>query len=79
MGSSFFIGNMIGGILLAPLGDIVGRIKMLRIGLTSTVLFYGLMIYYSRSLYLNYFLLFGVGLCSCFRLNISFIYGMEII
>jgi MFS family permease len=79
MGSSFFIGNLLGGIFLARLGDVVGRIKMLRIGLSTTVLFYGIMIFLSRSLILNYFLLFGVGLFSCFRLNISFIYGQEII
>jgi MFS family permease len=79
MGSSFFIGNLIGGLFLANLGDKVGRIKMLRAGLTLTIVFYGVIIHVSNSLTLNCIMIFGVGLFSCFRLNISFIYGMEII
>lgn len=52
---------------------------MLRLGLACTVLSFGTIVFFSRSLLLNYVFLFAVGIFSCFRLNIGFIYGNEII
>jgi MFS family permease len=75
----FFIGNLIGSTFLSRLGDTIGRIHMLRLGLSVTVFCYGTIIFYAKTLTLNYILIFCVGVFSCFRLNIGFIYGQEII
>jgi hypothetical protein len=44
-----------------------------------TVICFFIMIFISRSLLVNYFLIGTVGLFSSFRLNVGFIYGQEII
>jgi Na+/melibiose symporter-like transporter len=75
LGSSFFVGLVFGTTILARLGDTVGRILMMRVGMLLTIILYAMMVFLSRHLLLTYILIFGIGMLSCFRLNLGFIYG----
>ena len=78
-GSIYFVGNVIGNTLLAEYGDTIGRIKLMKIGQSFTVLSYALIVFLFRSHYLIYTLFFIIGLFSSWRLSLGFIYGTEII
>lgn len=75
MGSSFFIGLAIGTAVLSRLGDTVGRIVMLRIGMFCSVALYGYMVFGNRTLETIYVIMFFIGILSCLRVNIAFIYS----
>jgi MFS family permease len=50
-GSAYFIGVVTGTLLLSRYGDIVGRIRMLRLALSFTALIYGLIVFLAKSAY----------------------------
>ena len=52
---------------------------MIRIGLGITVMMYALLIFIATNLTFTYILMFSIGMFSCFRLNLGFIYGQEIV
>lgn len=79
LGSSFFFGLVIGSTFLSRLGDTIGRIKMLRISLLLSLILYACLIYISRHLYTHYAFIFGIGMLSCLRLNLGFLYAQEIV
>jgi MFS family permease len=70
---------VIGTAILARFGDTVGRISMMRLGMFCTIIIYSMMVFFSRTLEFTYLLIFGIGVFSCFRLNLGFIYGQEIV
>lgn len=78
-GASFFIGHVIGTCFLARYGDILGRTTMLRIALPLTSLIFGLIVFMKPDIYRMYGLIFALGIMSNLRVNISFIYGQEIV
>lgn len=65
--------------MLSKYGDTMGRIKLIRIGFTLSVILYAIMIYVIHYKVALYFILFLLGILACIRLNFSFIYGSEII
>jgi predicted MFS family arabinose efflux permease len=71
------MGHVLGTTLLARYGDIVGRIPMLRIALTCSVIIYGMIIFISRWSIFTYALLFLFGIFANLRVNLGFIYGQE--
>lgn len=77
-GSYYFLGHVFGTVSLSRLGDTVGRIPMMRVGLTVNVVIFGLMLYVSRNIYFHYALMIAIGMLSCLRVNLAFIYGQEI-
>lgn len=79
LGAAYFIGNVLGSSTISKYGDTIGRIKLLRIGFTLSVIFYSLLIYSIKHKLVVYLLMFLLGYLSCIRLNFSFIYGSEII
>ena len=78
-GSIFFVGHVIGNIFLAKYGDTIGRIPMIRLGQGITLASYLIIVYFTRSLTVIYALIFIIGLLSCWRLSLAYIYGLEII
>eukprot|EP00347_Sterkiella_histriomuscorum_P021166 403334998 len=79
LGASYFIGNVVGSSTLSKYGDTFGRIKLIRLGFTISIVLYAAMIYLMNYKLIVYLLLFLLGFLSCIRLNFSFIYGSEII
>jgi len=73
--SSFFIGHVLGTTLLARYGDIIGRIKMIRIGITFTVAVYAAILIYTKVIVMNYAFLFILGFFSNVRINLGYLYG----
>jgi MFS family permease len=78
-GSIFFIGRLAGNLILAKYGDSIGRIKLLRVSLVLSMMCYGSIVYVIRNNILVYVPIFIYGLVSCWRCNLSYIYGLEII
>jgi MFS family permease len=74
-GSSFFIGHVMGSTLLASYGDSIGRVPMMRVGQGITLVAYCLIVFFFRSKVPIYLLIFIMGLLSCWRLSLAFIYG----
>ncbi|CDW80967.1 organic cation [Stylonychia lemnae] len=79
MGSCYFIGAVFGNLFLSRLGDTVGRILMVRIGISLSLLLYAVILFVSTSLLLNYALVFLFGCLTSFRVGISYLYGQEIV
>ncbi len=79
LGASYFIGNVLGAAFLSNLGDKYGRILMIRIGFIVSNALFAIMIYFPKNLVMMQFVLFLLGMLSCIRVNMSFIYGSEII
>lgn len=75
LGSSYFVGGVLGNLFLSSYGDTKGRVKMIRIALSLSVIVYILVLFVSTSLYLNYFLLFIFGALSCLRVSTAYLYG----
>lgn len=69
------MGYVVGTIFLAKYGDIIGRIKVLRVGLAFSLMIYGIVIFISRNAILTYMLLFFFGVFANIRVNLGFIYG----
>lgn len=76
-GSFFFAGLGIGTFFLAHLPDAYGRIKILRYGLTISVVLLSMIVFVTVNIYLTYTLIFIYGFVSPVRLNLSFIYSAE--
>lgn len=74
-GSNFFIGNVVGSTLLSEYGDSIGRIHLIRIGQGITFISYAIIVLFTRNLIFIYSLFFIIGLFSCWRLSLGFIYG----
>ena len=77
-GSSYFAGHVSGSIF-AKYGDTIGRIKVIRFTHGFSIVFFGLIVFFSRNIWLTYTLLFTLGLVSNVRSNLAFIYGQEIV
>ena len=75
LGSCYFFGAVLGNLFLSSLGDTVGRIIMMRIGLSLSIVIYTLVLFISKSMMLNYLLLTMFGALTCFRVSVSFLYG----
>lgn len=74
----FFIGKVVGMATLSSLGDSIGRIKLLRFSQSLTLLCYiSITCFIQDSKYLT-IPIFIAGLFSCWRTNLSYIYGQEI-
>ena len=78
-GSTFFIGRLTGNLFLAKFGDSIGRIELLRYSLAMSILCYGSIIFIIRNKIILYAPIFIYGLISCWRCNLSYIYGLEVI
>lgn len=52
---------------------------MIRLGQGITLISYLIIVYFTRSLTVIYALIFIIGLLSCWRLSLAYIYGLEII
>lgn len=78
LGSSFFVGAVLGNLFISGLGDSMGRIAVMRIGLVITAATYFLFMFVSRSLILDYILLTLFGSMQCWRENVAFLYSQEI-
>jgi len=78
-GSIFFIGHVLGSTFLAQYGDSIGRIILMRLSQGLTLLAYIIVVYFSRNFLLIYLMIFIIGMLSCWRLSLSFIYGQEIV
>ena len=78
-GSIFFVGHVLGSIFLAGYGDTYGRIYLMRASQGISLVSYIIITYFTRNLLVIYFLLFVIGLLSCWRLSLSYIYGQEIV
>jgi MFS family permease len=74
-GTIFFIGNVAGSFFLSKYGDTVGRIKLIRIGQSITIICYTTIIFFTTNLFVIYALIFVIGALSCWRLSLGFIYG----
>ena len=78
-GSIFFVGHVAGNVFLAGYGDTIGRIPMIRLGQGITLICYVIIVFFTRSIVAIYALIFIIGLLSCWRLSLAYIYGLEII
>jgi MFS family permease len=78
-GSVFFLGNVMGGILLSSFGDTHGRIGLIRLSMGLSLLMYIVITYLTRDILVIYFGLFFIGFLSCWRLSLAYIYGQEIV
>jgi MFS family permease len=78
-GSFYFTGNVIGSTLLSQFGDTIGRIPLIRVGQGISVACYFSIVFLTRNLQFIYVFCFIIGLFSCWRLSLGFIYGQEII
>ena len=78
-GSIFFVGHVIGTTLLSEYGDTVGRLPMIRLGQGITLACYMAIVFCTRSILVIYLLIFIIGMLSCCRCNLAFIYGQEIL
>jgi hypothetical protein len=65
--------------LLASLGDIYGRLPVIRISLINALFCYIMLIFFSDRLGLIYIVYFVFGITSTFRMGAGFLYSMEII
>jgi hypothetical protein len=74
-GSIFFVGHVLGSIFLAGFGDTIGRIQLMRVSQGISLISYIIITYFTRNLMVIYALLFLIGLLSCWRLSLSYIYG----
>ena len=78
-GSMFFIGAMVGNIILAKYGDTIGRVKLLRVSLVLSLICYGSILYVIRNKILIYIPIFIYGFVACWCSNLAYIYGLEVI
>jgi len=78
-GSIFFVGHVVGSIMLSNYGDTIGRISLMRIGQGATLFSYVYIVYLANNNVEVYFFIFLMGLLSCWRLSLSFLYGSEVI
>lgn len=69
------MGAVFGNLFLSRLGDTIGRIPMIRFGVTLSLIIYALFLFVSSSLILNYFLMFAFGSLTSLRVSISYLYG----
>jgi MFS family permease len=78
IGSSIYIGWTISSFILPRIADIIGRKPVFCLSmLIQTVAFIGL--FFTKSIYLAYFIMFLFGVSSVGRTSISFLYLMEIL
>ena len=75
----FFVGHILGTILLAKFGDKEGRIYTLRYALILSATLYFALLFISQDINLHYYLFFGLGFLGNLRNNVSYIYGQEIV
>ena len=75
LGSSFFVGAVLGNIFISGYGDSLGRIAVMRLGIIITTITYFLFLFMSKSLFLDYILLMLFGSMQCWRENVVFLYS----
>ena len=78
-GAAFFLGYVVGIFFLAKRGDVIGRIPMMRFGLTCSAVIYLSIVLITFPLEIHYFLIFAYGFFANIRTNISYLYGQETI
>ena len=78
-GAIFFFGRLAGNIFLAHYGDSIGRIMLLRVSQAITLISYITIVFLTRNPFSLYVPIFLIGLVSCWRCSLSYIYGQEII
>jgi MFS family permease len=78
-GSVFFLGRLTGNVILAHLGDSIGRIQLMRLSQAVTLVSYVTIVFLTRDPLVLYGPIFLIGLVSCWRCSLSYIYGQEII
>ena len=78
LGSAYFIGAVLGNIFLSRLGDVYGRILMIRIGISLTLILYAVFLFTPAPIWIKYFILFLFGSLTCLRVSIAYLYGQEI-
>ena len=77
-GSMFFLGKVVGMVTLSHLGDTLGRIKLLRFSQCVTfACYFSITFLITNSKFLT-IPIFIAGLLSCWRTNLSYIYGQEL-
>lgn len=79
IGTLFFVGVILGNLFLASLGDIYGRMPMVRISLVNASLCYLVMTFFYHTVEVLYAIYFVFGITSTFRVGAGFLYSMEII
>eukprot|EP00349_Pseudokeronopsis_sp_Brazil_P003269 CAMPEP_0202961014 /NCGR_PEP_ID=MMETSP1396-20130829/5117_1 /ASSEMBLY_ACC=CAM_ASM_000872 /TAXON_ID= /ORGANISM="Pseudokeronopsis sp., Strain Brazil" /LENGTH=342 /DNA_ID=CAMNT_0049680571 /DNA_START=163 /DNA_END=1191 /DNA_ORIENTATION=+ len=79
IGTTYFLGIVLGNIFLARLGDVYGAMPLTRIALVITLVIVFLLMFVVRSLASLYFLLFVFGLFNCWRAFCPFLYAQEIV
>jgi len=65
--------------LLSEYGDTIGRAPLIRIGQGITLISYVAIVFLTRNTLVIYFLIFIIGMLSCCRCNLAFIYGQELL
>ena len=73
------MGAVFGNLFLSRLGDTVGRIQTMRIGVSLSLLLYTFFLFVSTNIYVNYVLMLLFGSLTSFRVSISYLYGQEIV
>lgn len=78
LGSAYFIGAVLGNLFLSRLGDLYGRIRMIRIGISSSLVLYTMFLFLPTPIIIKYLILLAFGTLTCFRVSIAYLYGQEI-
>lgn len=79
IGTFYFVGAILGNLLLASLGDIYGRSPVLKVSMVNASLCYVVLVFLTPNFELLYLTYFIFGITSTFRIGASFLYCMEII
>jgi len=79
IGTSFFVGVILGNLLLSRIADLYGRVRVIRISLLNTTFCYLLIFYLNHNIYALYAIYFLFGITSTFRMGAGFLYSMEIV
>lgn len=79
IGTFYFVGVIFGNLCLSHIGDVYGRLPVVRISLINATACYILMYFFADSLTWLYAIYLIFGITSTFRVGAGFLYSMEII
>jgi hypothetical protein len=79
IGTSYFVGVILGTLFLSLIADVYGRLLPLRVSLFNASLCYVLIYFLHEKILALYFIYFVFGITSPFRVGAGYIYSMEII